>query len=226
MSSISCQDVAKQYRLGRTTIHALRHVNLTIELGEFAAIVGPSGSGKTTLLNLIGCIDVPTSGTIAIDGQSIYGLSHNRLAELRASKIGFVFQHFSLIPVLSVQENVEYPLLRQRGVGNSRARKAKVLEILAKVGMADLANHRPNQLSGGEQQRVAIARALVSDPRIVLADEPTANLDTETSQSILHLMKQMNYEEHVTFVFATHDPEVMHHAERTVLLRDGEVVEP
>jgi putative ABC transport system ATP-binding protein len=231
MDLIFCQDITKQYHLGHVIITALKEVNLTIERGEFISIVGPSGSGKTTLLNLIGCIDLPTSGRITIDGQVTGGLSHSKLAELRASKIGFIFQHFNLIPVLSVQENIEYPLLRKKGAGlsrnvskptgNLRVRKTKVSEILAKVGMADFANHRPNQLSGGEQQRVAIARALVSDPKIVLADEPTANLDTQTSQSILQLMKQMNHEEQITFIFATHDPEVMQHAERVIVLRDG-----
>jgi putative ABC transport system ATP-binding protein len=245
MDLIFCQDITKQYHLGHVIITALKEVNLTIERGEFISIVGPSGSGKTTLLNLIGCIDLPTSGRITIDGQVTGGLSHSKLAELRASKIGFIFQHFNLIPVLSVQENIEYPLLRKKGAGlsrlglsaegvsrpvskptsSSRVRKAKVSEILAKVGMADFANHRPNQLSGGEQQRVAIARALVSDPKIVLADEPTANLDTQTSQSILQLMKQMNHEEQITFIFATHDPEVMQHAERVIALRDGQIVE-
>ena len=232
MSLISCQDITKQYHLGHVIITALKEVNLTIERGEFISIVGPSGSGKTTLLNLIGCIDQPTSGRIIIDGQTIGGFSHNRLAELRASKIGFIFQHFNLIPVLSVRENIEYPLLRQKGakrceerrkLSSSRIRKARVSEILQKVGMADFANHRPNQLSGGEQQRVAIARALVSGPQIVLADEPTANLDTQTSQSILQLMKQMNHEEQITFIFATHDPEVMQHAERVIALRDGQI---
>ena len=223
MSLISCQDITKQYHLGHTIINAIKQVTLTIERGEFISIIGPSGSGKTTLLNLIGCIDQPTSGRITIDSQVIHGLSHNKLSELRASKIGFIFQDFNLIPVLSARENVEYPLLRKKETGSSRVRKAKVSEILARVGMADFANHRPNQLSGGEQQRVAIARALISDPQIVLADEPTANLDTQTSQSILHLMKQMNHEEQITFIFATHDPEVMQHAERVIALRDGQI---
>jgi putative ABC transport system ATP-binding protein len=223
VSLIFLQNITKQYHLGRVTINALKQVNLTIERGEFIALVGPSGSGKTTLLNLIGCIDLPTSGSITIDNQVIDGLSHNKLAELRAEKIGFIFQHFNLIPVLSVSENVEYSLLRKKGVGNSKARKTKVLAMLAKVGMVDFAHHRPNQLSGGEQQRVAIARALAAEPQIVLADEPTANLDTQTSQSILRLMKQINQEEQTTFLFATHDPEVVQHAERVVLLRDGQV---
>jgi putative ABC transport system ATP-binding protein len=222
---ISLQNITKQYHLGQITLTALKQVNLTIERGDFVAIIGPSGSGKTTLLNLIGCIDLPTSGSIAIDGQVIDGLSHNQLAELRAEKIGFIFQHFNLFPVLSASENVEYSLLRNKRAGNSKVRKAKVSEMLARVGMADLANHRPNQLSGGEQQRVAIARALVSEPQIVLADEPTANLDSQTSQSVLNLMKQMSRGEQITFIFATHDPEVMGHAERVIALRDGQIVE-
>ncbi|MBI1929554.1 ABC transporter ATP-binding protein [Candidatus Poribacteria bacterium] len=225
MALISLQNITKQYHLGQITLTALKQVNLTIERGDFVAIIGPSGSGKTTLLNLIGCIDLPTSGSIAIDGQVIDGLSHNRLAELRAEKIGFIFQHFNLFPVLSASENVEYSLLRNKRAGNSKVRKAKVSEMLARVGMADLANHRPNQLSGGQQQRVAIARALVSEPQIVLADEPTANLDSQTSQSVLNLMKQMSRGEQITFIFATHDPEVMGHAERVIALRDGQIVE-
>ena len=225
MALISLQNITKQYHLGQITLTALKQVNLTIERGDFVAIIGPSGSGKTTLLNLIGCIDLPTSGSIAIDGQVIDGLSHNQLAELRAEKIGFIFQHFNLFPVLSASENVEYSLLRNKRAGNSKVRKAKVSEMLARVGMADLANHRPNQLSGGEQQRVAIARALVSEPQIVLADEPTANLDSQTSQSVLNLMKQMSRGEQITFIFATHDPEVMGHAERVIALRDGQIVE-
>ncbi len=225
MALISLQNITKQYHLGQITLTALKQVNLTIEHGDFVAIIGPSGSGKTTLLNLIGCIDLPTSGSIAIDGQVIDRLSHNQLAELRAEKIGFIFQHFNLFPVLSASENVEYSLLRNKRAGNSKVRKAKVSEMLARVGMADFANHRPNQLSGGQQQRVAIARALVSEPHIVLADEPTANLDSQTSQSVLNLMKQMSRGEQITFIFATHDPEVMGHAERVIALRDGQIVE-
>jgi putative ABC transport system ATP-binding protein len=219
---VKVQEVRKQYRLGKVTVDALRGVNLAVDRGEFVAIAGPSGSGKTTLLNMIGCLDTPTSGAIAIAGEGVCGLRPHQLAEIRAQKIGFIFQTFNLIPVLSAVENVEYPLLI-RGRPKSE-RQAAVAQALEAVGLAGVARHRPGELSGGQQQRVAIARALVSGPSIVLADEPTANLDSQTAQEIIELMLKLNRVEGVTFIFSTHDPRVMNHASRRVEIRDGQIV--
>lgn len=213
-------DVVKEYPLGKTVVHALRGVNLTIDAGEFAAIAGPSGSGKTTLLNLVGCVDVPTRGTVLIDGQSTSDLNDKALTKLRLHKLGFIFQTFNLVQVLSVYQNVEFPLLLKGGM-TAGERDKRVRELIEKVGLTPQAKQRPNELSGGQRQRVAIARALVTSPRIVMADEPTANLDSATGQNIIDLMKHMNKSEGTTFIFSTHDHKVMEHAERVIKLVDG-----
>jgi putative ABC transport system ATP-binding protein len=206
-------------------VPALRGVNLEIEAGEFMSIAGPAGSGKTTLLNLIGCVDVPTSGTVRVDGHDITRLSERQLTDLRLHTIGFIFQSFNLVNVLDVYRNVELPLLLQR-VHSTSERKARVMDLLTKVGLREFVKHRPTELSGGQRQRVAIARALVSKPKLVLADEPTANLDSVTGETILDLMKELNREEHTTFVFSTHDARVMAHANRIVRLADGKLLQP
>lgn len=219
---INC--VTKEYLLGRVAVPALRDVSLRIEEGEFTAIAGPSGSGKTTLLNLIGCVDVPTRGDVRIAGQSTGALSSQALTELRLHKLGFVFQGFNLIGVLTVFENVELPLLLQ-GKLSAKARQQRVVRMLEHVGLRERASHRPSELSGGQRQRVAIARALVTAPQLVLADEPTANLDSTTGQSIIDLMQQLNKTEGTTFIFSTHDPRVMTQATRLLEMRDGSIVD-
>jgi putative ABC transport system ATP-binding protein len=219
---VTIQQVWKQYRLGKVTVDALRGINLTVQPGEFLAIVGPSGSGKTTVLNLIGCLDTPTSGTVVLDGVEVDGLRPAQLAELRSQKIGFIFQSFNLIPVLSASENVEYPLLIQ-GLPAAQ-RHAATAQALEHVGLAALARHRPGELSGGQQQRVAIARALVTSPSLILADEPTANLDSQTAQEIIAFLLRLNRTQGVTCIFSTHDPRVMQHASRIVEMCDGQIV--
>ena len=224
MTSVRVEDVTKDYALGRTTVPALRGVSIAIEPGELITVAGPSGSGKSTLLNLIGCLDHPTSGRVVIGDRDVATLGDDALSDLRAEKIGFIFQTFNLIPVLSAIENVEFPLLvgrpgRRRTAGTrERARKA-----LAEVGLADFARHRPDELSGGQRQRVAIARALVTDPVIVLADEPTANLDSATGDTIVGLMEEINRRDGTTFIFSTHDPRIMARAQRVVRLADGRI---
>ncbi len=220
---VQIEGVSKDYLLGRVTLRALHDVNLSLEEGEFTAIAGPSGSGKTTLLNLIGCVDVPTGGQVRIAGAATGELSDRQLTELRLHALGFIFQGFNLVQVLSVYENVEFPLLLQGKLGQ-KERRQRVLELLERVGLGDRVKHRPGELSGGQRQRVAIARALVTRPRLVLADEPTANLDSATGQSILDLMQQLN-RDGTTFLFSTHDPRVMEHATRLVQMRDGRIVE-
>jgi putative ABC transport system ATP-binding protein len=222
MNVVRVENVCKDYRLGEQTVRALDDVSVSIEEGVFLAIAGPSGSGKSTLLNLIGCIDTPTSGRVVIDGKDVSGQTPDQLADLRARTIGFIFQTFNLLPVLSAQENVEYPLLQMREIGRDerRTRVAKMLEI---VGLSRFAGHRPNQLSGGQRQRVAIARALVTRPRIVLADEPTANLDHKTGEGILTLMQEINRRSGTTFIFSTHDRKVMSKANRLIRIEDGRV---
>jgi putative ABC transport system ATP-binding protein len=215
---VTVRDVSKTYRLGKVTVTALDGVSLAVKAGEFLAVAGPSGSGKTTLLNLIGCLDTPTSGEVMIDGEAIGGLSAGRRADLRARKLGFVFQTFNLIPVLTAWENVEYPLLLQRRRGDVADRVRAALEH---VGLADRARHRPPELSGGQQQRVAIARALVTEPALVLADEPTANLDSRTGHEIVELMRRLNRERGTTFVFSTHDPRIVNAADRVLEISDG-----
>jgi len=215
-------DVTRVYKIGAVETRALNGVSLAINSGEFTSLVGPSGSGKTTLLQLIGCLDQPTSGKVVIAGQDATNLNRNQRADLRKSTIGFVFQFFALIPTLTAYENVEMPLLLN---GKSPAeRKQRVMELLENVGMADRTNNRPDQLSGGQQQRIAVARALATDPKLILADEPTANLDTDNGEQVMEIMKRLNKETGTTFVFATHDPRVIKYASRVVTLQDGLIV--
>ena len=219
---VSADNVTRDYDLGKVRVHALRGVTLYVGRGEFLSVAGPSGSGKTTLLNLIGCVDTPTSGAVRIDGRDTRALSERELTKLRLHKIGFIFQSFNLISVLSLQQNVEFPLLLQGGLTRAERRK-RVEELLAAVGLRKHARHRPSELSGGQRQRVAIARALVTRPRLVLADEPTANLDSRTGETIIDLMKEMNARDGTTFVFSTHDPKVMAHATAILRIADGQV---
>jgi putative ABC transport system ATP-binding protein len=222
MGSVRVEDISKEYLLGRTLVPALRGVTLSVEPGEFMAVAGPSGSGKSTLLNLMGCLDHPTSGRVLIDGQDVAALGDDARSDLRAHKIGFIFQTFNLIPVLSALENVEFPLLMRRGRDHPRQRALGALE---QVGLREFARHRPDELSGGQRQRVATARALVTNPAIVLADEPTANLDSTTGDAIVSLMLEINRRQGTTFIFSTHDPRVMAHAHRIVRLADGKVLD-
>ncbi len=220
MSVVRIEHVFKEYKLGEQTVHALNDITWSIEAGVFLAISGPSGSGKTTLLNLIGCIDKPSSGKIFINEEDVSEKSPNDLADLRSRSIGFIFQTFNLLPVLSAAENVEYPLLRRTDI-SAEERKKRVDYFLDIVGLSQFANHRPNQLSGGQRQRVAIARALAIKPAIVLADEPTANLDKATGREILSLMKKINRHLKTTFIFSTHDQKVIDRADRLVQMEDG-----
>jgi putative ABC transport system ATP-binding protein len=220
---IQLTNLQKFYRLGRVDVRALQDVTLDIEAGELVALAGPSGSGKTTLLNIIGCVDKPTSGRVSLGGKDVTDVPLHALALDRRDAIGYVFQTFNLIPVLSAFENVEFPLLL-KGVRRGE-RQQRVTQWLERVGLADKAKNRPDQLSGGQRQRVAIARAMVGEPKLILADEPTANLDSETGAQILELMQRLNAETGRTFVFATHDPAVMARASRIVSLRDGAVVD-
>ena len=212
-------NVTRVYKIGQVETRALNGVSMDIQSGEFTSLVGPSGSGKTTLLQLIGCLDQPTSGKVFIAGQETTGLNRNQRADLRKGTIGFVFQFFALIPTLTAFENVEMPLLLNGK--NAAQRKQRAMELLEGVGMADRANNRRDQLSGGQQQRVAVARALATDPKLILADEPTANLDTENGEQVMQIMKKLNQETGTTFVFATHDPRVIKYATRVVTLKDG-----
>lgn len=222
MSVVRLEHVYKDYLLGDQKVQALKDITLSFDPGVFLAIAGPSGSGKTTLLNLIGCIDTPSSGKIFLNEQDVSGRTADELADLRNRTIGFIFQTFNLLPVLSAAENVEYPLLNRRDVSESE-RKKRVDYFLDIVGLTKYAGHRPNQLSGGQRQRVAIARALAILPAIVLADEPTANLDHRTGEEILLLMKQINRAFNTTFIFSTHDKRVIAKADRLIRVEDGEV---
>jgi len=219
---VQVRGVSKEYAFGDQKLQALSKVFLAVLGGEFLAIAGPSGSGKSTLLNLIGCIDTPTDGEIYIGDEKTSDKSPDELADIRSRKIGFIFQTFNLLPVLSAFENVEYPLLRF-GI-DKKARRERVSQYLELVGVNQYAKHRPNQLSGGQRQRVAIARALITRPSIVLADEPTANLDHKTGGSILELMRNINRKNGTTFIFSTHDPRVMEMSGRLVKIEDGKVV--
>jgi putative ABC transport system ATP-binding protein len=221
---VSVQDVSKNYTLGTFVVPALRGVSLDVEEGEFLAIAGPSGSGKTTLLNLIGCVDTPSGGSVVIAGKPTGSMSERQLTRLRLHTIGFIFQSFNLVSVLSVLQNVELPLLLQRSA-SARERRERVHTLLDRVGIADYASHRPSELSGGQRQRVAIARALVTRPQLVLADEPTANLDSVTGTNILDLMKELNRTEKTTFIFSTHDARVWSYASSVVRLADGQLVD-
>jgi putative ABC transport system ATP-binding protein len=211
--------ISKDYPLGKTTIHALRGIDLFLDEGEFAAIAGPSGCGKTTLLNIVGCIDHPTGGTVHLRDREIQALSDSEEAGLRLREIGFIFQSFNLIPVLTVEENVAFPAVL---AGTPKNERRKMTEhLLEAVGISEYAQHRPDELSGGQRQRVAVARALVNRPSLVIADEPTANLDSETGDRILDLMRTLNTRDKVTFLFSTHNPEILKYAGRTIRLRDG-----
>ncbi len=213
-------DITRIYKIGEVETRALNGVNLNISEGEFTTLVGPSGSGKTTLLQLVGCLDMPTSGKVFINNQEVTSMNRDQRADLRKGTIGFVFQFFALIPTLTAYENVELPMLLM----GKKNHKARVMELLDAVGLSDRAEHRPDQMSGGQQQRVAVARALSVDPLLILADEPTANLDTKNGEQIMEIMKKLNQETGTTFVFATHDPRVIKYAKRIITLEDGRVV--
>jgi putative ABC transport system ATP-binding protein len=215
-------DVYKTYRVGTVEVPAVRGVDIEIAEGEFFSFAGPSGSGKTTLLNLLGALDTPTRGTVEIGGRATDGLSPTTLADFRNEHLGFVFQTFNLIPVLTVLENIEFPL-QLLGVSDAAERRRRVEALLEEVGLAGLSDRRPSELSGGQQQRVAVARALVKEPTLVLADEPTANLDSATALEVISLMKELNGRRGTTFIFSTHDRLVMDHARRLVRLRDGRI---
>ena len=217
--------VTKDYHLGKTVVPALRGVDLDVARGECTVIMGPSGSGKSTLLNIIGCIDRPSRGTYRFDGQEVGDRDFDRLAGLRSERIGFIFQSFNLIPVLDVLENVEFPCLMRSRREPAGALRQRVTRLCDEVGLGALLRHRPDELSGGQRQRVAIARALITNPDLVLADEPTANLDSKTSEQILDLMQRLNREKGVTFLFSTHDPRVRQYATRVVNIIDGRIAE-
>jgi putative ABC transport system ATP-binding protein len=220
---ILAERIRKSYRLDKTEVNALRDLDLVIEPGEFTALAGPSGSGKTTLLNIIGCIDKPDTGRLLLEGEDVTLRSLNSLANFRRDRLGYIFQLFNLIPVLTAYENVEYPLLLTRMTG--RERRQRVEKLLQRVGLYDKRKHNPGQLSGGQRQRVAIARALVGSPAAVLADEPTANLDSVTSGEILDLMLELNQENGTVFLFSTHDPRIVSKARRVIRLMDGKILE-
>ncbi len=221
MASILRLDkVTKTYKKGENEVHALVGVDLSIEQGEFLAIVGPSGSGKTTLLNIIGCLDSPTSGGVLYNGTPLGGMKENQLSEYRKKHISFIFQSYNLIPVLTVRENVELPLVIERKLSKAETRE-RADKVIAEVGLAGLEDRYPRELSGGQEQRVAIARALVKDPYIVLADEPTANLDSVMAEEIVAIMRGINKSSNATFIFSTHDTLVQKHARRIVTIRDG-----
>lgn len=223
MALLELQGVKKNYYQGKVTVPALRGIDLEIAKGEFTAIAGPSGSGKTTLLNLVGCLDTPSDGVIRLDGNELSKLSKTQLADIRRRRLGFIFQSYNLIPVLTAYENVEFSLALLRNGATDIA--DRVMRILVDVGLGGLEDRRPADLSGGQQQRVAIARALVKEPDLVLADEPTANLDSDTGKAIMDLMLEMNRRKGTTFIFSTHDPMVMDYAHRLVIVRDGRIAE-
>ena len=217
---IRLEDVTKIYKMGEVEVRALQGVSLDIDEGEIVAIMGPSGSGKSTLMNVIGCLDVPTSGRYALDGQDIGGMSDNRLSEIRGRQIGFVFQTYNLLPRLTARANVELPLM----YGHGSNRKQRALEALDRVGLGDRANHRPAELSGGQQQRVGIARALVKQPRILLADEPTGNLDSQSSKEIMTILKSLNEDAGLTVILVTHERDIAAQAKHVVSMLDGRVI--
>lgn len=220
MSLVSAQHLVKTYQTGDVSVHAIKGVDFTIEASSFVSFVGPSGSGKSTLLNMVGCLDHPTEGVLKVLDQDVSKLNRKEAAQFRGQHIGFVFQDFNLIPILSAYENIEYPLMMVQNWPPAK-RRDRVMELLSAVGMEEQANKRPDQLSGGQKQRVAVARALVTHSKLVLADEPTANLDHDTAYRIINLMKCMRDEFGTTFVFSTHDPKIMKEAEVTFVLEDG-----
>ena len=222
MSIIHVNKLTKTYHETEVPVHALNGIDLSFEKGEVAAIVGPSGCGKTTLMNMIGGLDVPTSGSVVVDGSAMSELSSNKLIDFRLRNIGFVFQAYNLIPVLSAKENVEFIMQLQNW--NKKEMENRTLTLLESVGLGEKINSKPNQLSGGQQQRVAVARALASKPKFILADEPTANLDSIATNQLLEIMEKLNREENMTFIFATHDQRVMDKAKRVVTLDDGKVI--
>lgn len=221
---VELEKVRKEYPLGKLVVEALSDVDLTIDKGEFTVIAGPSGSGKTTLLNMVGCVDVPTSGAVKVDEQVTTKLGDRARTRLRLNKLGFIFQTFNLIPVLSAFQNVEFPLLLQ-GKLSKKQRRQRVEELIELVDLKPQINQRPNKLSGGQRQRVAVARALVTNPSIVLADEPTANLDSVTGQNIINLMKDLNDKRQTTFIFSTHDQRVIDQARRVIHIVDGKIAQ-
>jgi putative ABC transport system ATP-binding protein len=225
MGIIHLSQVKKDYNLGKTVVQAVKGVDLTIEKGDFISIAGPSGSGKSTILNMIGLIDKPTEGSVSIEGRDIGALQDAELTRLRHQTIGFIFQSFNLIPVLTARENIEFPLLLGKSGRIDKAKREWIDFLIEEVGLSDRKGNKPNELSGGQRQRVAIARALVTKPVIVLADEPTANLDSATGEAIIGLMKKVNADSGTTFVFSTHDDKVVRIADHVVRLRDGLVVE-
>ena len=225
MSIVYLQEVHKKYPLGKTEVHAVRGVTFEIEEGDFISIAGPSGSGKSTILNLIGCIDTPTEGAVFIEQKSTGTLPDKEITTLRHKVLGFIFQSFNLVPVLNVFENVEFPLLLGKVETTKQERAEWIDFLIGEVGLAEWRDHKPNELSGGQMQRVAIARALATKPRIVLADEPTANLDSTTGEAIIELMKKMNNELGTTFIFSTHDPSIVGIADHIIKLHDGEITE-
>lgn len=218
---IRARNVSKVYKLDKVEIHALKNINLEIGPGDFVSLMGPSGAGKSTLLHLLGCLDYPTSGSIEIHGQEIQNLTDNKLSVFRNRHIGFIFQSFNLISVLNVYENVEYPLMIRR----EKVDKEKVIQTIESVGLLDYMKHRPDELSGGQRQRVAIARALVTDPDIILADEPTANLDSKTGEKIISLLLELNAKNNVTFLCSTHNEMIAKHAKRVINILDGELLD-
>lgn len=224
MALIELRDIRRVYDLGEVQVHALRSVTLDIDLGEYVALIGPSGSGKSTLMNTLGCLDRPTQGSYLLDGHEIATMSRDERAIIRNQKLGFVFQNFNLLNRTSALENVELPLMYSRGI-SVRARHERAREMLDKVGLGDRYHHHPSQLSGGQQQRVAIARALVNRPAILMADEPTGNLDSKTSREVIRLFRELNEEQHITVILVTHDQNVAKNAKRVLVMRDGEVVE-
>lgn len=221
MPAIKISNVIKHFRLGDVVVEALRGVSVEVERGEFVAIIGPSGSGKSTLMHIIGALDSPTAGKYLLDGEDVSFLSEKDRARIRNEKIGFVFQTFNLLPRYTAAKNVELPLLY--GGVSEKKRKERVLSLMEKVGLSDRLEHSPNELSGGQKQRVAIARALANDPEIILADEPTGNLDTKTGNDILEVLLDLNRNDNVTMIIVTHDPEIAAYADRVITLRDGEV---
>ena len=224
MSLISLAGITRDYQLGGTRVPALRGIDFVVEHGEMTVIMGPSGSGKSTLLHIIGCLDQPTAGSYRLDNEEIAGRDLDDLATVRNTKIGFIFQSFNLVPVLTVLENIELPCLIGAVPVPAAEARARAERLVARVGLSQVVRHQPDQLSGGQRQRVAIARALVTQPRLVLADEPTANLDSQTSAQIIDLMLELNRDDGVTFLFSTHDPRIEKHARRVVHIEDGVLV--